>query len=99
MQQAFVVLTGNGTFRFRQIECDGAVFHHHRRMCAIEKIGEHLAKRVYGHKSGLFAPPAPASVIAGPRNCLVSLGRALTSVISLPIQTAYRSWDNEGSSP
>jgi hypothetical protein len=30
---------------------------------------------------------------------LVSLRRALTSVISLPIQTAFRSWDNEGSSP
>src|SRR5260370_26763415 len=56
-------------------------------MCAVEKVGEHLAERVCGHKPGLFAPPAPASVIAGPRNCLVSLRRALTSVISLPIQT------------
>src|SRR5260370_34459235 len=99
MNQAFVALPGNGIFRSRQRECEGAVSPAHRRMCAVEKVGEHLAERVCGHKSGLFVPPAPASVIARPRNCLVSLRRALTSVISLPIQTAFRSWDNEGSSP
>ena len=66
MQQAFVVLAGHGIFRFCQVECDGAIFHHHCGTCAVEKVGEHLAERVWGHKSELFAPPAPASVTVAP---------------------------------
>ena len=54
MQQAFVVLAGNRIFRFGQIECDGAVFHHDGGARTIEKVREHLAEGVWGHVWELF---------------------------------------------
>src|SRR5208282_2675735 len=96
MQQAFVVIAGNRILRLGQIKRDGAVFHHHRGACALEKAREHLAERVWSHVARIIRP---ASHGVSDRWTTKLFGfsparRSQTSVIWIVILTALRSWDN-----
>ena len=78
MQQALVVLTGDREFRIRQIEGNGAIFHHNGGARAKKEIRQHLAEGIRSHALALSARPKQVSVTPAPDICSVSPATGIT---------------------